>query len=699
MFVGQKLLHSLFSTPLDDAFAALAKFNVNTQSSEVLVDALSVMDTLDLKYDKALNLSMNCRDIASYSASVKDLKAYCHGTALWINFYRQRVMLSEFRILDEIENLLEDRCPTILDAPDDSDSSDWLVKLVNRVRGLITCGVIMEIDSKEYFPCGAAGGTVFIESSQALRKRKYLPEHQRNDMTLAYISRILHVWFGGSSSFSSQARTALVRIFVDRLGSGCLLLPEVWRVYDELPNFLFAPQCAKFTNANCKSAKFMSEHLDDFDFELLQQTLCSSDILTRFDALETAYVEMYTATCAHADAILATRTSAPNLKRLLISLTSEVHARRLAQQEKKKKKEEAKKQAQAKKQAAAGKVLVAQTVSSPVEDLGATSAAHHPQSNAEPRLPHRSLSPSSSSSHASSQVAKTVKFLKDALIAGNAFAQEKSRSSLNKAQRDIFDEGDYYQPIREIGPSRAIMNRGLKLKFAKTKAGFFSLMLFRFIHFNSGAFLACPPDLREVQFESIAAFETYLQQLRLRFPDEGDSYFCNSAAYGQPVSQRTLDRYQDYWETSQRDDFTWPPNRNFAVTYNFYKRYTPSVVIGVDADGNNIVKKLWTGVGKLNRYLFVADMCQAGLVDLPTVEDVAAIAAFLNKGAARGLHVLDYLSEGGTGPLVQAAFVTFYEAVRSELTEEQQVEFQWNPITAEHTLCKITRILRKHRYW
>lgn len=674
-------------------------YNVNTQSSEVLLEALSAMDTLDLKYQTDRKASMSSVDLAAYSTSVKDLKGYCHGTTLWINFYRQRVILSEFRILDEIEMLLEDRCPAILQADEDLDSQDWLVKLVNRVKGLIACGVIVEINSEEYFPCGAGGGIVFNESSRELRRRKYLPENLRDATTLAYVSRILHTWFGSDSSFSSQARTALVRILIDRLGAGCLLLPRVWQIYDELPNYLFDPACAKFNDANCKDTKFISDHLDDFDLELLQETLCDSDILARFDALGSAYLQMYDVTCAHADAVLATRSSAANLKILLVSLTSEVHERRLAQQEKKKKKEEAKKQAHARKEAAAGKASALQAVTSAVQDSGTSSITHPPLGDTNSPSSHRSQSPSSASSHVSLQVTRTIAFLEDALIAGNALAQKASHLSLNQAQLDIFNDGDYYQPIRELGPSRAIMNQGLKLDHAMTRAGFFSIMLFRFFHFNSSAFINCPPNLREVQFESVGAFETYLQGLRLTFTNQEDSYFCNPAAYGQPVPQRTVDRYRDYWDVSQRNDFVWPPNRSFAVTYEFYKTYKPKVKTGVDAKGKDVFRQLWAGAGKLNRYLLVADMCRAGLVDLPTVEDMAGVAAYLSKGAASGLQVMGFLTKGGTGPLIRTAFVAFYEAVTEELTDEQKVEFQWDPITAEHTLCKFTRITRRGYYW
>lgn len=675
----------MFSRALDDAFAAVAKFNVSAQSNEVLVDALSAMDSLELKYGHGNGSQMSSSDLSSYSTSVQDLKAYCNGTALWINFYRQRVILSEFRVQDQIEEFMEHRCPAILATQSDLDHGDWLVRLVHRVRMLIECGIAVDLNSKDYFMCGAAGNVPFQETSSDLRKRKYLPETERDAMVLVYISRILHVWFGGSSSFSSQAKTALVRVFIDRLGTGCLLLPDVWRVYDELPNYLFDPSCPKFTNANCKSTVFSASHLDDFDMELLQETLCDDTILSRIDALQALYVDMYEVTCAHAEAELARRSTPSSLKKLLVSITSDVHRRRLVKQAEKKAAEEARKNRAAQKSRAA---------QAPRDNGEGTSTPPHLSADS-PAEPSELLRPPSPLSE-HQQTARVVKFLGDALVAGNALAQNKPVSSLSKPQRTIFNSGDYFQPIRELGPSRAVMNRGFDLAFAKTSAGFFSIQVFRLIHFNSQAFRKCPPEVRQVQFDDLNEYKAYLTTLRLRFRGKPDSFFCNSAAHGQTVSQRKLHRYGDYWDVSKRNDFTWPPNRSFAVTYQFFKTYDPKITVKVD--GEDEIKRLWAGVGDLTRYLLVADMCAAGLVDLPTLEEAANVVAFLNRGAVKGLVKLGFLTEGGTGLLARKAFATFYQAVSEELSEDQKDDFQWNPVTAEHTLCKVSRILKKSFY-
>lgn len=666
----------MFSRPLDDAFAALAKFNVNAQSNEVLADALSAMDTLELKYGHRDGPPMTSSDLSTYSTSVQDLKAYCNGTALWINFYRQRVILSEFSVLDQIEGFMEDRCLAILATKSDLDHKDWLVRLVHRVRMLIECGIVVDLNSKDYFPCGAAGNVPFQETASDLRKRKYLPESERDATVLVYISRILHVWFGGCSSFSSQARTALVRVLVDRLGTGCLLLPDVWRVYDELPNYLFDPSCPKFTNANCKNTTFSASHLDDFDMDLLQETLCDDTILSRIDSLQDLYVDMYEATCAHAESELARRSTSSSLKKLLVSITSDVHQRRLVRQAEKKAAEEARKKRAARKSGAAHAAYD--------DGEGTLVPSTPPHLSADPPAEPSELPDLSSPLSEHQQTARVIRFLEDALVAGNALAQNKPVSSLSKPQRTIFNSGDYFQPIRELGPSRAVMNRGFDLAFAKTSAGFFSIQVFRLIHFNSQAFRKCPPEVRQVQFDDLKEYKAYLTTLRLRFRGKPDSFFCNSAAHGQTVSQRKLHRYGDYWDVSKRTDFTWPPNRSFAVTYQFFKTYDPKITVKVD--GEDKIKRLWAGVGDLTRYLLVADMCAAGLVDLPTLEEAANVVAFLNRGAVKGLVKLGFLTEGGTGLLARKAFATFYQAVSEELSEDQKDDFQWNPVTAEHTL-------------
>lgn len=629
------------------------------------------MDTVDLKYSASDDPVLNANDLASYLSSIRDVKAYCQGSTLWNNLYRQRLMLSEFRILDGIQRLVEGRCPSILLLDEANlDDPDWFTRLVLNVRGLVQCGVAVRVNSKDYVSLGTAASVTFTDTPEEVRDRKRLSPRTVDSFTISYTRRILHAWFGGCSSFAAQARASLVRLFMDRLGSGSLLLPEVWDIYDELPQWVFTKSCPRFIDANMTNAKFVSSYLDDFDLLLLQATLCDPSILARTDELQTKYLDMYTSARSYVESVTAARSKGTQLKKLLASMTSDIHARRLA------------KQAQQKKQLAT--TASASTARLPLTVAGTGTSRPPSPPPEDPAV----------STCSSDPVSFVVKFLADAhyvaLLGGSDGA---STTSMTKAQRALYSQGDFLLPIRELAPSRAIMNTGLDQSFAETRAGLFSLQLFRFIHFNSVAFRDCSATLRKVKFENLAEYEAYLHAVRLEFPNAEPSCFCNSRAHGNPVAERTIDRYSDYWLVSRRDDLTWPPNRNFATTYAFYNTYNPTVV----RDGETI--RLWAGVGPLTRYLFVADLYAAGLLDAPTVADIAAVAAALRKGAMRGLNLTGFLPDGGTGMRAREAFHAFYAAVSDALSAEQVVNFQWNPITAEHTLCKLSRMHAKKLYW
>ncbi|KAI0685035.1 hypothetical protein BC835DRAFT_1310228 [Cytidiella melzeri] len=102
-------------------------------------------------------------------------------------------------------------------------------------------------------------------------------------------------------------------------------------------------------------------------------------------------------------------------------------------------------------------------------------------------------------------------------------------------------------------------------------------------------------------------------------------------------------------------------------------------------------KHLLEGAGDLSEYMLLANMHAAGVVDSPTPDVVA-------KGGVAGLILLGYTAKGAGRFAVQSAFVKFYEDMRSQLSEDQLQRMQWNPITAEHTLCKFSRMSKKRCY-
>lgn len=97
-------------------------------------------------------------------------------------------------------------------------------------------------------------------------------------------------------------------------------------------------------------------------------------------------------------------------------------------------------------------------------------------------------------------------------------------------------------------------------------------------------------------------------------------------------------------------------------------------------------------------YLLIADMHAAGLVQLPTFDDMGIVLPVLDAGGITGLQTLLYLSNSYNKVEVGPAFQKFFEDVSSQLTATELVDFSWNSITAEHTLCKFGRMFRLGHY-
>lgn len=699
------MLDPLLTSAIDEAFHALSLYNEKTQPNQVLADALKSMDVLDQKYKVQQLKALDMEDMVSYALSIHDLKSYCHGTTLWINFYRQRLMLSDFRVLNSIQHLLETRYADILQLDEATvDISDWFARLVFHVRSAVKLRVCLRANPSSFLPAGPSNLPVFREDDTEYDTRMHLPVAQDDALIRSYVSRLLHLWLGGSSSFLSQARVSLVRLFIEHLGTGCLLLPGVWDLYEDPPYWLFNPSCPRFVDAARQNLSFSPSYLDDLDSQLLGMTLCNSPVISQFVKLQSQYLDMRAATSAHGAARLAAQLQAAEMKKLLISITEDVQLQRCMKRDQAKAKAAATaKRKEDKARLLAGSSQHSAPILAPPSPIPSTSGSSsisnphvsqnppvHPPPPSNPSASGSSSLPTSSTS-GRDPVVRAMTFLEDAYYV----VTNDDKSTMNDAQEVIYNRGDHFQPIRELGPSRTIMRNYLTVDFAKKIEGFFSIQLFRCIHFNSGAFRDCPKNLRRAEFHTIGEYEAYLVALKQKFRGAKDGYFCNSAAHGSATNFRTLERYRDFWEVANRKDFSWPPDRNFATTYAFFKTYKPTKKVQKVVDGEIKTEpyNLWNGVGKLTRYMLVLDMWGAGLLDCPTLDDIATIAAELGLGACKGLKLLGYLTEDGRGEEARQAFRDFYNDVHDHLSDAQKENFQWNPVTTEHFLCKFTRMI------
>ncbi|KAI0683725.1 hypothetical protein BC835DRAFT_1310925 [Cytidiella melzeri] len=268
----------------------------------------------------------------------------------------------------------------------------------------------------------------------------------------------------------------------------------------------------------------------------------------------------------------------------------------------------------------------------------------------------------STSSSVQAPLSCIINFLEDACVVATTPANGRTApSDVSAAQGLMYKRPDFLLPLREAAPSCSILNNLLDQTFARTWAGLFSLLVFRYIHFNTDAFVQCPDNIRQVQFRSLGEYNHYLQALFQKFSThpQDSKFFCNVHALGQPIASRTWNRYTDYWE---------PPLRNFADAMHDIHKYKLGLGEGK--------KDLLEGAEDLSEYMLLADMHAAGVVDSPMPDVVGRLVASLAKGGVAGLIFLGYTAKGAGRFAAQSAFVKFDEDMRSQLSEDQMQRMQ-----------------------
>ncbi|KAI0091813.1 hypothetical protein BDY19DRAFT_904411 [Irpex rosettiformis] len=504
---------------LKSAMACVLSVDIKDSSNEALRDALDVLDQVDaLTVDTGETLSN--AQLPSYSASVRNMAQYCSGQAVWINFYHQRTILSETRIVDSIRNLVDGRCTEVVRQKSDGvPSRDWLARLVKSVRSLIRQGSQVIASSDTFIDSNILRTTVYTEDLGSSGRPKKVLQYELEKVTLSHVRRILHVWMGASSSFYSQAQSQVSMCLQQYLGPGCLLLPSIWRIHQAIPCWLFSEDCPRVLDANSNlESCFSSKYLDDLRATLHEVVTMFLDVTKQFDALQEAYLDLYARTCEFKHGQVASKTKRSNLSKML----------RVTQ-----------------------KKLIPST--SDHSDLSSLLLPSHNEGQA---------------SITERAVSAVVRFLEDSYAVAVHLRDGGPLSHLlSPAQNLVLSNTDYYMPLRELAESRRVMNEGLSADMVKTRAGLFFLQLFRFIFFNTAAFVDCPEDLCKVYFEDPDEFKQYMASLLSRFPGKPDSFFCNKRAFGTTIRSRTRDRYQDYWDASQQTSFVWPPSRDFDTAW------------------------------------------------------------------------------------------------------------------------------------
>lgn len=197
----------------------------------------------------------------------------------------------------------------------------------------------------------------------------------------------------------------------------------------------------------------------------------------------------------------------------------------------------------------------------------------------------------------------------------------------------------------------------------------------------------------QIWFSSLKDWRRYLKSLEGHFgPDKPAVFYCNPNALGpQYQKNRTTNQDHNLWRFSTDRKSGWLPSEwDTTVPFTVAHQWI--------LDRKKKSKFPLVSFGALSIYLFTADLHAAGIVQMPSPAEMGKIIRTLGKGALGTLRRLGYVSRQGNMQESVQGFVQFFEDVRACLSEEEVQDLPWNPIVAEHTLCKLGRMNKKGYY-
>ena len=230
-------------------------------------------------------------------------------------------------------------------------------------------------------------------------------------------------------------------------------------------------------------------------------------------------------------------------------------------------------------------------------------------------------------------------------------------------------------PFREHAPSRlAITAPGgpYGAENLRTREGFFSALIFRAISFSSESV-----KKGHIFFSTLAEYQALVKQHK-----DNISYLCIMSAYGPPQKIRSPALASDHWRSSE----LWEEFLDEDVTLSFSEFY------------QLLRQKNIKNVGELTAFLLAGDYVYAGVVEMPSVEEVGSLIWQLKKGALSGLRDIGLVSEDSkvsvTEKEVISAFRSSYDFTKQKLDHYPGLAdaITFDPLMMEHSLCKFHRL-------
>lgn len=270
---------------------------------------------------------------------------------------------------------------------------------------------------------------------------------------------------------------------------------------------------------------------------------------------------------------------------------------------------------------------------------------------------------------------------------------------------------DFHLPFRECAPTRQKVKRTVygNKDTLRTADGFWTVLAHRGVFYGSS-----------FERESNVYFKSYVEWQRLRSViDKPDSYFTNMGAYGSAISQRTLNRLPEY-----RDDCgAWMEFLerqedgellSMKSVYDFLTSSRPNInegkalfqdhhnrkqsrqstrynEHGAEIDDRKSVP-LFFGIGPLIALLICGDLVMAGLIRMPSKQEMGFLIADVGKGAKAGLEKLGLIGPSASKTDICNAFVAVCDYLEEHFTTDEKNLIGYNVVMVEHGLCKYSRL-------
>ncbi|KAL6301053.1 hypothetical protein BKA93DRAFT_739464 [Sparassis latifolia] len=256
-----------------------------------------------------------------------------------------------------------------------------------------------------------------------------------------------------------------------------------------------------------------------------------------------------------------------------------------------------------------------------------------------------------------------------------------------RIQSLVLQQLDKCLPFRECTPSKSRvsgLDGPLHSDNIDKHGAFASACIFRGITFG------CPVvQEKPTYFSTEAAWEEML----LSCPRDSSGnirkgYLCDKTAYGSCISGRDPKRTHNYFIAEEYfHRFLETEGKDGQIGFTqFYTWATRSM--------RTDCKKILPQMGGLIYLLLAADLCYAGKVRMPDVDEMAKVVAHVEKGAIAGLSLCSLTSAGSSVEEVEEAFKMAYSFLDTHLTVEQKRLIRFDPIMTEHLLCKFQRVDR-----